>query len=169
MSDFILRKWKPSDEKDVANYGNNKKIADNLRDAFPHPYSLKDAQEFINACLSADERQKMFRAIEIDGKAAGSIGVFKGGDIYRKSGELGYWLAEPYWGSGIMSAAAQRICAEAFEKLDIVRIFAEPFAYNAASRKVLEKAGFVLEGVMKNAAIKNGEIFDYCMYALLKV
>lgn len=168
MSDFILRKWKPSDAEDVAKYANNKKIADNLRDAFPHPYTLKDAEEFIANCLSADERQKIFRAIEIDGKAAGSIGVFKGSDIYRKSAELGYWLAEPYWGKGIMSAAAAQICAEAFEKLDIVRIFAEPFAANAASRKALEKAGFVLEGVMKNAAIKNGEIFDYCMYALLK-
>lgn len=166
--DFILRKWKLSDAEDVALFADNKKIADNLRDAFPHPYTLKDAQEFIANCLSADERQKMFRAIEIDGKAAGSIGVFKGGDIYRKSGELGYWLAEPYWGRGIVSAAAVQICMEAFEKLNIVRIFAEPFAFNAASRKVLEKAGFALEGVMKNAAIKNGEIIDYCMYALLK-
>ncbi len=166
--DFILRKWKLCDAEDVALFANNKKIADNLRDAFPNPYTLKNAQEFINACLCADESEKIFRAIEIDGKAAGSIGVFKGGDIYRKSAELGYWLAEPYWGKGIMSAAVVRICAEAFEKLDIVRIFAEPFAVNAASRKVLEKAGFVLEGVMKNAAIKNGEIIDYCMYALLK-
>lgn len=167
--DFILRKWKLSDAKDVAHFANNKKIADNLRDAFPHPYTLKDAQEFIGNCLSADESEKIFRAIEIDGKAAGSIGVFKGSDIYRKSAELGYWLAEPFWGRGVMSAAAAQICAEAFYKLDIVRIFAEPFATNAASRKVLEKAGFALEGVMKNAAVKNGQIIDYCMYALLKV
>lgn len=168
MSDFILRKWKYDDVKDVAYFANNKKIADNLRDAFPHPYTLKDAQEFINICLSADESKKIFRAIEIDSKAVGSIGVFKGSDIYRKSAELGYWLAQPYWGRGVMSAAAQRICSEAFEKLDIVRIFAEPFAANSASRKVLEKAGFVLEGVMKQAAVKNGQVIDYCMYALLK-
>jgi ribosomal-protein-alanine N-acetyltransferase len=81
---------------------------------------------------------------------------------------LGYWLAQPYWGRGIISAAAVQICAQAFEELDIIRIFAEPFAYNAASRKVLEKAGFVLEGVMKQAAVKNGQVIDYCMYALLK-
>lgn len=168
MSDFILRKWKLHDAKDIAYYANNKKIADNLRDAFPHPYTLKDAEEFINACLAANESDKIFRAIDIDSKAAGSIGVFKGSDIYKKSAELGYWLAEPCWGRGIMKQAVKQICAEAFEKLDIVRIFAEPFADNIASRKTLEKAGFVLEGVMRNAAVKNGMILDYCMYALLK-
>ena len=98
----------------------------------------------------------------------GSVGIFVQGDVARKSAELGYWLGEPFWGKGVMSAAVRQICAEAFEKFDIVRIYAEPFAHNAASRKVLQKAGFTLEGIMKDSVCKNGEIFDSCMYALLK-
>lgn len=107
-------------------------------------------------------------AIVVDGHAVGSIGIFCGSDVYEKSGELGYWLAEEYWGQGIMTEAVKRICREAFEKFDIVRIYAEPYAYNIGSRSVLEKAGFSLEGTMKRAVCKWEKIYDCCIYALLK-
>lgn len=166
--DFELRKWRAEDAPDVARYANNENIARNLRDTFPYPYTLGDAESYIRSCMNEPEERKLCRAIEADRHVVGSIGVFLCSDVYRKSAELGYWLAEEYWGRGIMSEAARRICAEAFGRYDIVRIYAEPFSYNAASRKVLENAGFTFEGVMKSGVYKCGNIYDYCMYSLIK-
>ena len=98
----------------------------------------------------------------------GGVSVQIQSDIYRKSAELGYWLAQPYWGQGVMTQVVNRVCQEAFGRFDIVRIYAEPFAHNAGSRRVLEKAGFSLEGVMRDGAVKNGRILSYCMYSLLR-
>ena len=166
--DFELRKWQTQDIESVAHYANNEKIACNLRDVFPHPYTLSDAEGYVSSCINNSEARQLCRAITVDGLAVGSIGVFLAGDVYQKSAELGYWLAEEYWGKGIMTEAVKQICAEAFAAFDIVRIFAEPFAHNQGSRSVLEKAGFTLEGVMKNGVFKRGRVCDYCMYALLK-
>ena len=166
--DFILREWKIEDAESVAAYANNEKIARNLRDAFPHPYTIDDAKGYIESCINCSEDRKMCRAIEADGKAVGSIGIFLGSDVYRKSAELGYWLAEEYWNRGIMTSAVKQICHAAFERYDICRIYAEPFGHNMPSRTVLERAGFTLEGVMKQGVVKNNELYDYCMYALLK-
>lgn len=163
-----LRPWRREDAADVARYANNEKIARNLRDVFPHPYQLADAQEYVDSCVAGDEERQLCRAIVADGHAVGSIGVFRCGDVYRKSGELGYWLAEGYWGRGMMTAAVKQICREAFAAWDIVRIYAEPFAHNTGSRRVLEKAGFTLEGVMRQGVFKEGKLWDYCMYALLR-
>lgn len=165
---FTLRKWRDTDAPALASAANNPKIYRNLRDAMPSPYTLEDARDYIHVCVNADESLKLLRAIDINGRAVGSIGVFVGSDVYRKCAELGYWLAEEYWGRGITTEAVGQICREAFEKLDIARIYAEPFARNAGSRRVLEKNGFQLEGVMKMAAFKDGEYLDWCMYALLK-
>ncbi|UWJ23541.1 GCN5-related N-acetyltransferase [Methanosarcina mazei TMA] len=98
----------------------------------------------------------------------GSIALFIKNDVYCRSAEIAYWLGEPFWGRGIMSEAIKQLCQTAFEQYDIVRIFAEPYAHNFGSRKALEKAGFVLEGIMKKGIYKNGNYFDYCMYALIK-
>jgi len=165
---FTLREWKITDVDSVAHHANNKKIANNLRDVFPHPYTLSDAEFFVNMCINADKTKDLFLAIDVDGNAVGSIGVFKKDDVYCKCGELGYWLSEEYWGKGIITEAIKRICEIAFKKFDIQRIFAEPFATNIGSRRVLEKSGFELEGIMKNSVYKNGEILDSCMYALTK-
>ena len=166
--DFILRKWKMEDAADFAHYANNEKIANNLRNGFPYPYTLQDAKSFVESCVSNDETKQICRAIEVNNHVVGSIGIFLGSDIYSRSAEIGYWLGEEFWGMGIMSVAVKQICKEAFERFDIVRIFAEPLTHNIGSRKVLENAGFSIEGIMKNGVYKNGKIFDYCMYALLK-
>lgn len=166
--EFELRKWNLADSQDVAHYANNKKIAANLRNVFPYPYTLADAEGYICSCVENNEERQLCRAIVVNGHAAGSVGIFCGTDVYEKSAELGYWLAEEFWGNGIMTEAVKQLCQEAFDKFDIIRIYAEPFAYNTGSRKVLEKAGFSLEGIMKKGAYKNGQIQDYCMYALLK-
>lgn len=166
--DFLLREWKTEDTSSIAAVANNPKIAKNLRNAFPHPYVFADALYFVNECIQNEGKRQITRAIEVDKRAVGSIGIFLMSDVYEKSGELGYWLAEDYWRQGIMSRAVQMICREAFAKFDIVRIFAEPFADNAGSRGVLEKAGFTCEGTMRNGVYKNGEIHSYCMYSLLR-
>lgn len=168
MKKFELRKWQPEDVKDVAHYANNKHIAANLRNVFPYPYTLEDAKAYVGSCVENNEEHQLCRAIVVDSHVVGSIGIFCGTDVYEKSAELGYWLAEEYWGQSIMTEAVKQICREAFEKFDIVRIYAEPFAYNAGSRKVLEKAGFSLEGIMRKGVYKWGKIHDYCVYGLLR-
>ena len=104
----------------------------------------------------------------VDGEAVGSISLTLGSDVYRRSAELGYWLGKPFWGRGIMTAAVTAMCRDGFGTWDIVRIHAEPFARNAASRRVLEKAGFTLEGTLRQSVYKNGEMLDSCIYALLR-
>ena len=102
--------------------------------------------------LSADEDQTFAFAVTADSKVVGSIGVFRQENIHRQTGELGYYIAEEYWGKGIMTEAVKQICAYVFDKSDMIRIYAEPFAYNAASCRVLEKAGFQYEGTLRNNA-----------------
>ena len=166
--DFKLRKWQYTDSKSIAQVANNPNIAKNLRNTFPHPYSIEDAEWYVNDCISKEGKNQITRAIEVDGKAVGSIGIFIKNDVYQKSGELGYWLAEDYWRKGITSKAVEIICKEAFATFDIIRIFAEPYEYNAGSRGVLEKAGFKYEGTMRNGVYKNGNVFSYCMYSILR-
>lgn len=166
--EFKLRKWQKEDVKDVFRYADNPRIAENLRNLFPYPYTMQDAEGYVYSCAENTEERQICRAIEVNHEVVGSIGIFLGSDVYEKSAELGYWLAEPFWGKGIMTAAVKQACEGAFEKFDIVRIFAEPYGYNQGSRKVLEKAGFTLEGIMKQGVYKNGKVHDYCMYALLR-
>ncbi len=168
MKEFQLRPWQTEDAPSLAQAADNPDIARNLRNVFPSPYTLEDAAWYIQDCIANAQNKQISYAIAADGKAAGSIGIFVKEDVYEKSAELGYWLAQDYWGQGIMTGAVQKICKEAFEAFDIVRIFAEPFADNAASRRVLEKAGFTCEGIMRNGVYKNGEIHSYCVYSILR-
>lgn len=166
--DMHLKEWSPDYVNDIAKHASNPKIAANMRDAFPSPYTKVDAEQYINMCIMHGDQDRLCRAILVDGIAVGSIGIFPGSDVYCKSAEMGYWLSEDYWGKGIMTRAITEACKMAFEILPVIRIFAEPYASNAGSRKALEKAGFVLEGVMRNGVYKNGQVLDYCMYAILK-
>ncbi len=165
--EFVLRKWAGEDAPALVKYADNKNIADNMRDGFPHPYLINDAWAFLQSFIDADESKSFCRAIDVGGEAVGSIGLFLQDDVYRKSAEIGYWLGEPFWGKGIVTAALKQMCSEAFKRYDITRIYAEPYSQNAASRRALEKAGFELEGTLRESVCKNGAIFDSCVYALL--
>ena len=167
MIDFTLRPWRESDAPALAKYADNPEISRNLRDLFPNPYTLEDAECFIRVNMAQEETQ-LCRAVVINGEAAGCIGVFPGNDVYRKTGELGYWLGEPFWGNGIVTDAVRQICREAFGRFDLVRIHAEVYARNTASRRVLEKNGFQLEGIRRKAVYKDGVLIDDCVYALLR-
>ncbi len=163
-----IRKWKLTDAKDIAVALSNKKIQDNLRDGLPYPYSEQDGIDFISSMLSANEDETFAFAITLDDKVIGSIGVFRQQNIHRQTAEMGYYIAEEYWGKGIMTDAVKQICEYVFENSDILRIYAEPFAYNTGSCRVLEKAGFQYEGTLRNNAVKNGKVIDMKMYSLLR-
>ncbi|MEG0614642.1 MAG: GNAT family protein [Oscillospiraceae bacterium] len=166
--DFSLEKWDKKFIDDVTKYANNPKIATNLRNIFPNPYTKTDAEWYVTDCAENDESKQCTRAIVVAGHAVGSIGLFVQGDVYEKSAELGYWLAEDFWRKGIMTKAVKILSKFGFENYDIVRIFAEPYADNFGSRGVLEKAGFSLEGVLKKSVYKNEKFHDSCIYSLLK-
>ena len=164
----VLRKWRLSDGKELAAALNNKQILNNLRDGLPFPYTERDARDYIKTMLAASESDTFARAITLDGRVIGSIGAFRQGNIHRQTAELGYYLAEAYWGRGIMTDAIRQLCAEIFENTDILRIYAEPFSYNAGSRRALEKAGFTCEGTMRSNAVKNGKVVDMTLYSLTR-
>lgn len=168
MMNCKIRKWKLSDAKDLASVISNKKIQDNLRDGLPYPYTEQDATDYISAMLSEDENETFAFAITIDNKAIGSIGAFRQKNIHRHTAEIGYYIAEEYWGKGLMTEAVKQICSYIFDKSNIVRIYAEPFSYNKASCRVLEKTGFLYEGTLRSNAIKNGKTIDMLMYSRLK-
>lgn len=149
-----IKKWELSDASELAAALSNKKVQDNLRDGLPYPYTEQDGKGYISAMLSADENDTFAFAIAVDNKVVGSIGIFRQGNIHRQTGELGYYIAEEYWGKGIMTEAVKQICEYVFEKSDIIRIYAEPFSYNIASCRVLEKAGFQYEATLRNNAVK---------------
>lgn len=134
-----IRRWKIEDAADLAVALNNKNIHDNLRDGLPYPYTEKDAKDFINAMLQADENTTYAFAIAVDNKAIGSIGTFRKDNIHAQTAEMGYCIAETFWGKGIGTSAVKQICKYIFEHTDIIKIFAEPFIYNTASCRILEK------------------------------
>jgi ribosomal-protein-alanine N-acetyltransferase len=166
--DIKIRKWEIEDAHHLADALNNKKVQDNLRDGLPYPYTVADAEAFISSMLKAKKDSQYAWTITVDNKTIGSIGVFRKDNIHQRTAEMGYYVAEPWWGKGIGTIAVKEACNYIFKNSDILRIFAEPFAYNIASCRILEKAGFVLEGTLRKNAIKNGKILDMKMYALVK-
>lgn len=164
----LITEWKIEYAKDLAAALNNRKILDNLRDGLPYPYTENDAKEFINAMQSADKNEVFSFAIVFENKCIGSIGIFRQENIHFKTAELGYYLAEEYWGRGLMTQAVKEICDYVFDNSDILRIFAEPFADNIASQRVLKNNGFNCEGILKKNAYKNGRVVDMKIYAKLK-
>ena len=163
-----IRTWKQSDAASLASALSNKNVLNHLRDGLPYPYLEKDAMDYIIFILSSNPNNTFAYAIDVDGTAVGSIGAFRQENIHCRTAELGYYLAEEYWGKGIMTEAVRLLCEKVFDETDIIRIFAEPFAYNIGSRRVLEKAGFQLEGIMKSNAVKNGQILDMALYGLTR-
>lgn len=163
---LVLRAWMPGDEESLVKYANNRKVSIHLRDRFPHPYTLKDAQGWIAFAGSAQPIINF--AVELDGQAVGGIGLMPGEDVFRRSAEIGYWLGEPFWGQGLMVEAVQAVTKYAFEHLDFVRLHAGVFDWNPSSARVLEKAGYVLESRMKKAVFKDGQFLDQLMYVSVR-
>ena len=164
----LLRRWKLEDAAELATVVNNKKIQDNLRDGLPYPYQESDAELYIKEMLAADPSKTFAFAIVVEDNVVGSIGAFRKENVHCRTAEIGYYIAEPFWGQGIGTEAVRQLCQYIFKNTNIIRLFAEPFAYNTASCKILEKNGFQYEGTLRNNAVKNGVILDMRMYALIK-
>jgi ribosomal-protein-alanine N-acetyltransferase len=166
FGEYVIRDWVKGDARGIARHANNRNIAMWLRDGFPFPYTLSDAEAFLSAVFRHDPRTA-FALATADG-AIGGIGLDFGRDVHRFTAELGYWLAEPYWGRGVMTGAVQRFTAWAFAHFEVHRIYATVFDGNEASVRVLEKAGFQREGHLRASVFKNGRILDQVLYARIK-
>jgi RimJ/RimL family protein N-acetyltransferase len=160
-----LRSWRLADAEPLARYADNRKIWLNLRDAFPHPYTGHDAREFIRSVRNRVPETTF--AIAVNDEPVGSVGFVLRPDVERVSAEIGYWLAEPFWGRGITTDALIAMTSYAIETHALTRVYALPFAWNAASCRVLEKAGYTLEARLRRSAIKNGAITDQLQYAFI--
>jgi RimJ/RimL family protein N-acetyltransferase len=158
-----IRPWRESDTASLVEHANNINVAKYLRDRFPHPYTRKDAHDFLRYAAASPDPSNL--AIEVDGAAVGAIGYVAGTDVERFSAEIGYWLGEPYWGRGITSEAVVLVTGYAFDTLNLLRLFALPFADNLASARVLEKAGYVYEGILRSSSVKYGVPRDQLLYA----
>ena len=164
---LTFRTWRSRDVDALCRHANNRNVWKSLLDRFPHPYTRRDAERWIelnHATLSAP----LNFAIELEGEAIGGVGVDRRTDIRSGTGEIGYWVAEPFWGRGIGTAAARFVSDYAFRAFPIVRLQATVFAENPASARVLEKAGYTLEGRLRQAYTKEGRTGDLLVYGLLR-
>jgi ribosomal-protein-alanine N-acetyltransferase len=161
-----VRHWRASDKSALLRLADNRAVWRNLTHRFPHPYTEADADSWF-AMLGASPNPTHW-AIDIGGEAVGGIGVKIGEGVFVKSAEFGYWLGEPLWGRGIMSAAVRETSGYVLDHFDLVRLHAPVFEWNPASMRVLEKCGFVREAVLRKSVFKDGQIIDAILYALLR-
>jgi [ribosomal protein S5]-alanine N-acetyltransferase len=158
-----VRQWRLDDAESLARQANNRKIWLAVRDLFPHPYTIQHAHEYLQRATT--EQPEMKFCIEIEHAAVGGIGAHPGQDVYRHTATVGYWLGEQFWGRGVMTEALAAVTDLCFDNFPLRRISAEVFANNPASARVLEKAGFIFEGRLKNNVLKDGELLDSLVYA----
>jgi len=161
-----LRAIVDEDHSNLVRLANNKKIWQNLRDIFPHPYGDEDGHFFMK--LVQGDKKNLRSVIDVDGSFAGMIGAFLQDDVNKHNVELGYWLGEPYWGKGIITEAIKLKCDQVFETTEAHRIFAAVFSYNIGSMKALEKNGFKKEGIGRDAVFKDGAFYDEHRFSLLR-
>lgn len=161
---FVLRPWRREDAASLQRHADDAEVSRFLSDRFPYPYTAADAEAFLDGPAQTGTAW----AISINDAAVGGIGVEPGRDVHRLTGQIGYWLGRAHWGRGLMSAALPLWCAHLFARYPFERLQAIVYAGNPASARVLERSGFVLEGIQRRAAIKRGEILDVLLYARLR-
>ena len=159
-----LRPWAAADAPALARHANDRAIWLNLRDRFPHPYHLADAEAYL-ALVTGPDAEHLHLCLEVEGEAAGSVSVLFKQDVNRRGAEVGYWLGQTHWGRGLATAAVRVLTAYAFAHFDLCRLYAVVYAHNPASGRVLEKAGYALEGRLRQAITKDGHTFDALLYA----
>ena len=162
-----LKQWSPDLKQDLINICNSVDRSF-LANRLPYPYTEESADWWLGMVSEHDGKDGIFRAVLADGKVVGNITVEQKTDVYCKDGEIGYLLLTEYWSKGIMTEAVRQICKVAFSELDIVRITGLVYAPNVASKRVLEKNGFVREGIQRNAVYKDGQLYDLLLYGKLK-
>lgn len=157
-----VRPWQKGDADGLVHHANDIEVARHLRDRFPHPYTKADAKAFLKHATATEDPTNL--AIDVNGDAVGAVGYVPGHDIERFSAEIGYWLGQELWGRGIATEALALVTDHAFRHLNFLRLFALPFVENTGSVRVLEKAGYEREAVLRSSAVKFGEIRDQYLY-----
>jgi|SRR5271157_4923930 len=166
LGDLSVRSWRKGDLPELLRHANNPKIAINLRDQFPHPYTRRDGIDFLDYAQTQDPECSF--AIEYGGEVVGGVGFQLGRDISRISAEMGYWLGEEFWGRGLATRAVTAAAGWAFDHYKLARVYAFVFTHNVASIRVLEKSGFEREGLLRRSAIKNGVVIDQYLFAKVR-
>ena len=166
LQSCIVRSWQQGDQASLAHHANNRNVWINLRDRFPHPYTPDDARNWLRH-VDATEPETNF-AIAVGGQAVGGIGFTLHDDVYRRSAEVGYWLGEEFWGRGIAAEALRAVTEFALSAHDLCRLYAHVFEWNAASARVLEKAGYTFEGRLRRSVTKDGRTIDQLLYAFVR-
>ena len=166
LGEWCIRSFVATDAESIAKYANNRRISLNLRDRFPYPYTRADAEGFVAA--AGTQRPESDFAIASAREVIGGIGFHAQSDVHRLTAEVGYWLGEPYWGRGIATHALHAFTEWVFATTPLVRLYAHVFAWNPASARVLEKAGYTLEGRLRSSVIKDGQIIDQLMYGIVR-
>lgn len=162
---YTLRKITPNDLDTLVKYANNPKVHLYTSNKFPYPYLKEHALSFIEFANSSTTSDIM--AIDINGEFVGGCGIHFKEDLQSKNAELGYWLAEPFWGKGIITSVITERIQHAFNKHNIHRLYASVFDENIASQKALLKCGFTLEAILKQAIYKNGKFYDDYIYSFI--
>ena len=165
LGKWVVRPFRSDDVAAIVKYANNRIVWQQLTDRFPHPYTEEDAKEWVN-CAEKQKPETNF-AIASEKELIGGIGLHLQDDVYHRSAMLGYWLGEPYWGRGIMTRAVRAMTEWGFSELDLLRIYAYVFESNPASARVLEKAGYTLEATLRKSVVKDGQVMDQLLYAIL--
>ncbi len=165
VSDVRLRPWREDDVPELVRLADDRLVWQQLRDAFPHPYTAEAGRGWV-APATARPPATHF-AVVCGGVLVGGAGYLPGQDVERVGAEVGYWIGRPYWGRGLATAAVRELVNVTAGRGGFTRLFALPFAANAASCRVLEKAGFTLDAVLRRSAIKDGRVVDQCLYSLV--
>ena len=166
LAHCTLRPWHHGDEAAVAHHANDREVWRNLRDVFPHPYTLQDAIDWVGHASSQSPVSEF--AISIDSEAVGGIGIVPQQDIFRRSAEVGFWLGRAHWGRGLATEALVAVTDYAFATFDLSRLYAGVIEWNVASCRVLEKAGYTLEARLRKAVTKDGQTVDEFLYAKVR-
>jgi RimJ/RimL family protein N-acetyltransferase len=166
LSRCTLRPWRAGDGASLVRYANNRNVSGNLKDRFPFPYTAADATAWI--AHASGHMPIVTFAIVVDGEAVGGTGIELGADVFHRSAEIGYWLGEPFWGRGIATEVLRALTDYAWATFDIIRLEAGVFSWNPASARVLEKAGYTLEGCLRQGVVKQGRVGDRLIYGLLR-
>jgi RimJ/RimL family protein N-acetyltransferase len=161
-----LLRWEHRDMPTLVNLANNRQIWNRLKDAFPHPYTSRDAEEWIDAQLAMEPPRHF--SIVLDGEVVGGVGIELKSDVHRKTAEIGCWVGEAYWNRGIATQAIGLMVTYAFDRFDLVKIYAEVFELNPASMRIFEKNGFIREAILRKAIVKNNEIMDAHIWAIFR-
>jgi [ribosomal protein S5]-alanine N-acetyltransferase len=166
LGSCAIRSWRAGDEDALVCHADDREVWINLRDRFPHPYTAADAHAWLR--LVAETTPETNFAIAVDGEAIGGVGITLNGDVHRRSAEIGYWLGKRFWGRGIATEVVRAMTDWAFARFDLCRLHAGVFEWNPASARVLEKAGYVLEGRLRRSVTKDGRTIDQFLYAVVR-